>query len=335
MTEVNRRDFLKYSAIVGGSVFLNIDPALLAAASATPVALVSTADRKHGVEASVAALGINPVKGKNVLIKPNFNTDDPTPGSTHNDTLVALAETLWKMGAKSITLGESSFKVTREVMEAKGILPLMQKLNVKILDFDTLEQKDWVLCKPKDSHWPEGFRIARPILESECLVYTCCLKTHRPLGVFTMSLKLGVGTLPAPRNGFNDRRVLHGSREAPSVNGRKMVAEINQAFKPSLIVMDGVDCFVDGGPGTGTPAKGNVFVASADRIANDAVGVAVLKHLGSNDAIMKPKIFEQEQIARAVELGLGVSSPSQIQLLAADGKTKELQAKLESILRQG
>jgi uncharacterized protein (DUF362 family) len=307
----------------------------LAAVAATPVAMASTEDRKQGVQASLATLGINPVKGKDVLIKPNFNTDDPAPGSTHNDTLTALAETLWKMGAKSITLGESSFKVTKEIMESKGILPLMEKLNVKVLDFDTLAEKDWVLCNPKDSHWPEGFRIARPILESECLVYTCCLKTHKPLGVFTMSLKLGVGALPAPRNGFEDRRVLHGSREAPNANGRKMVAEINQAFKPSLIVMDGVDCFVDGGPGKGTLAKGNVFVASTDRIANDAVGVAVLKHLGSNDAIMKPKIFEQEQIARAVELGLGVTSASQIQLLAAGQKSIELRTKIEAILQQG
>jgi hypothetical protein len=33
---------------------------------------------------------------------------------------------------------------------------------------------------------------------------------------------------------------------------------------------------------------------------------------------MKPKIFEQEQIVRAVELGLGSSSPSEIDLIAAD-----------------
>ena len=323
MMAISRRDFLKYSTVLGGSMVFNIDPKMLAASATSPVAMVRTGDRKQGVVSSIATLGINPVKGKNVLIKPNYNTDDPTPASSHNDTVTALVETLWKMGAKSITLGESSLRVTRDIMESKGILPLMEKLEVKVLDFDTLEAKDWVLCKPKDSHWSEGFRIARPILESECLVYTCCLKTHRPLGVFTMSLKLCVGALPAPRNGFDDRRVLHGSREAPNVNGRKMIAELNQVFKPSLIVMDGIDCFVDGGPSQGTLAKGNVFVASTDRIANDAVGVAVLKHLGSNAAIMKTKIFEQEQIARAVELGFGASSPSQIQILATDEKAKE------------
>ena len=81
--------------------------------------------------------------------------------------------------------------------------------------------------------------------------------------------------------------------------------------------------------------SGNVFLASADRVAIDAVGVALLKHLGSNEKIMKPKIFEQEQIARAVELGLGASSPAQIQLVAADDKTQEYRVKIEEILRQG
>jgi uncharacterized protein (DUF362 family) len=330
MKEVSRRDFLKYSGVVGGALLLNMDPEIVWADTGSSVAMVGTEDRRHGVRASLSTLGINPVKGKDVLIKPNFNTADPTPGSTHNDTLTALAEVLWEMGAKSISLGERSLRPNREVMEQKGILPLLEKLNVKVIDFDLLDSQDWILCKPKESHWAEGFRIARPILESECLVYTCCLKTHRPLGVFTLALKLSVGVVPTTRHGFNYMRELHGSP-----NGRKMIAEINQPFKPALIVLDGIDAFVDGGPGKGTLAKGNAFLASTDRVAIDAVGVAILKHLGSNEKIMKPKIFEQEQIARAVELGLGASSPAQIQLVAADDKTREFRSKIEELLRQG
>ena len=330
MKEVSRRDFLKTSGVLGGGLLLNMDREMARANTGSPVAMMETKDRSHGVRTSLSRLGINPVKGKNVLIKPNFNTADPTPGSTHNDTLTALAEVLWEMGAKSISLGERSLRINREVMEQKGILPLLEKLNVKVIDFDQLDSKDWVQCKPKESHWADGFRIARPILESECLVCTCCLKTHRPLGVFTMALKLAVGVVPTTRHGFDYMRELHGSP-----NGRKMIAEINQPFKPALIVLDGIDAFVDGGPGKGTLAKGNVFLASTDRIAIDAVGVAILKHLGSNEKIMKPKIYEQEQIARAVELGLGAPSPSQIELVAADDKTQEYRNKIEEILKQG
>jgi uncharacterized protein (DUF362 family) len=99
------------------------------------------------------------VKGKNVLIKPNFNTADPTPGSTHNDTLLALVEELWEMGAKSISLGERSYPRTRTVMEQKGILPIMDENDVKVIDFDDLGDKDWVKFKPKGTHWSDGFRI--------------------------------------------------------------------------------------------------------------------------------------------------------------------------------
>jgi len=70
-------------------------------------------------------------------------------------------------------------------------------------------------------------------------------------------------------------------------------------------------------------------------VAIDAVGVAVLKHLGSNEKIMKPKIFEQEQIARAVELGLGAASPEQIHLVAADSTSLEYRNKIDAVLMQG
>ena len=281
------------------------------------VALVSTEDRKSGVESSIRALEINPAKNKNVLIKPNFNTADEVPGSTHNDTLVALVEEVWEMGAKSVSLGERSYPENRSVMEKKGIIPLMKKLDVKIIDFDELDEKDWVKVDADNSHWQDGFRVARPILESECLISTCCLKTHQFGGVITMSLKLHVGVVPTSRHGFSYMSELHSSPHQC-----QLIAEINAPFKPALVVLDGIDAFVDGGPATGKRAEGNVFLASTDRVAIDAVGVAILKSLGSNDQIMNTKIFDQEQIARAVELGLGASSPSEINLTAADEQSQ-------------
>lgn len=293
------------------------------------VSFARTEDRRYGVAASIGALNVNPVKNKNVLIKPNFNTADEVPGSTHNDTLVALVEELWKLGAASISLGERSYPSTRQVMEEKGVLPLMKKLDVRVLDFDGLDTKDWVEVKPKDSHWANGFRIARPVLETECLVSTCCLKTHQYGGVFSMSLKLHVGVVPTTRHGFRYMNELHGSPHQ-----RKMIAEINLPFSPDLVVLDGIDAFVDGGPMTGKRAKGNVFLASTDRVAVDAVGLAVLKSLGSNHAIMGKKIFEQEQIARAAQLGLGASSPSDIDLEAADDQSREYRDRVAQVLHQ-
>jgi uncharacterized protein (DUF362 family) len=79
--------------------------------------------------------------------------------------------------------------IRREAKEQKGILSLLDRLNVKVMDFDQLAAKEWVLCKPKESNWAVGFCVARSILESECLVYTRCLKTDAPLGVYAMAMK--------------------------------------------------------------------------------------------------------------------------------------------------
>jgi uncharacterized protein (DUF362 family) len=114
-----------------------------------------------------------------------------------------------------------------------------------------------------------------------------------------------------------------------------MIAEINAPFAPDLVVMDAIDVFVDGGPSHGKGAKGNVILASTDRVAIDSVGVAILKLLGSNTAIMETGIFEQEQIARAAELGLGVSSPSEIALKAVDTESQAYCDRVTEALNKG
>jgi uncharacterized protein (DUF362 family) len=203
-------------------------------------------------------------------------------------------------------------------------------LDVRVLDFDRLQEKDWVEFKPAKSHWVHGFRVARPILDAECLISTCCLKTHQFGGVFTLSLKLHVGVVPTSRHGYDYMRQLHSSPHQ-----RKMIAEINEPFRPRIVVLDGVEAFVDGGPATGKRARGEVFLASEDRVAIDAVGVALLKLLGSNENIMKPRIFEQEQILRAGELGLGATSPSEIEIIPADGQSREYGERVVEILKKG
>lgn len=293
----------------------------------TKVSLIKTSDRALGIKMAVELLAINPVKGKDVLLKPNFNTADPFPGSTHNDTLTYLILHLKEMGARSITIGERSGPPdTSDVLKEKGIYELCKKLGVELINFEELPPDGWVRIKPENSHWRNGFDVARPVLDSECIVSTCCLKTHGYGGVFTMSLKLSVG-VTHKRN----MSELHTSFRSM----RKMIAEINQAYSPSLILLDAIEAFIDGGPAKGTKKRADVIIAGTDRIAIDAVGLAVLKELGSNEAIMRKSIFEQEQIARAVELGLGVKQPEDIEILTIDEHSKIYAERLMEILLKG
>jgi uncharacterized protein (DUF362 family) len=119
-----------------------------------------------------------------------------------------------------------------------------------------------------------------------------------------------------------------------SPHQRKLIAEINAPFKPDLIVLDGIDAFVDGGPVTGKRAKGNAFLASRDRVAIDAVGLAILQSLGSNDQIMNTKIFKQEQIARAAEIGIGAASSSEIEVVSANDESRKYRDRIVEILNK-
>ena len=293
----------------------------------TKVSLVHTSNRESGIKRAIELLGINPVLGKQVLLKPNFNTADPFPGSTHNDTLKSLILHLKSMGAKGITIGERSGPPdTADVLKDKGIYDICEKLDVKLINFEELPPNQWLKVKPEQSHWINGFLVAKPVIDSECTVATCCLKTHGYGGVFTMSLKLSVGITHK-----KNMTELHSS----IISMRKMIAEINQAYKPSLILLDGIEAFVDGGPAQGTKKRADVILAGTDRIAIDAVALAVLKKLGSNKDIMKRKIFQQDQVQRAVELGLGISGPEEIEIITGDEESGRYAEKLTEILLEG
>jgi uncharacterized protein (DUF362 family) len=327
---LNRREFIKGSMIGLASLpAFGYNPLLAnEKKKKVEIALFKTQNREEGVREVLKLVDFPTVKGKKIMVKPNFNTADPTPGSTHNDTLTALMKELRKRGAAQFTVGERSGPpLTEKVMEEKGIFQLANELDFHIINFEELEEKDWVHFNPSGNHWKEGFYIPKPVVDAEYVVSTCCLKTHAYGGDFSLSLKLSVGMTPKRL-----MRELHSQRQDSM---RKMIAEINLGYTPRLIVLDGVEAFTDGGPSTGTRKEANVFLAGTDRVAIDAVGVAVLKELGSNETIMGRKIFEHDQIQRSAELGLGVSSTDQIKIVTPDKASKEYAKKIESILAQG
>ena len=78
-----------------------------------------------------------------------------------------------------------------------------------------------------------------------------------------------------------------------------------------------------------------VMVLGADRVAVDAVGVAILRMHGGNATISRGRVFEQEQIARAVHLGLGARGPEQIDLVSEDPESRKFAKRVRQILMRG
>ncbi len=330
---MNRRDWIKAMGGAGG-VFL-LTPSLSACGgtasevsrTAMPVnsgsgtarvAFIKTTNREEGVKRAIELLRFkDELKGKSVFLKPNFNSSDEFPGSTHIDTLRTLTGELRRLDSGPVTIGDrSGMGDTREVMRKKDVLNLAGDQKAGILVFDELKEEDWKAFQFQNSLWEQGFAIPKQVLAADAIVQTCCLKTHRFGGHFTLSLKNSVGLAAkrVPGNSYNFMSELHSSP-----NQRRMIAEINASYRPALVVLDGIEAFTDGGPDKGTKVASNVIIAGTDRIAVDAVGVAILRHFGTTPVVEKGSIFEQEQIAQAVKLGLGVTGPDQIEILT-DGK---------------
>ncbi len=291
---------------------------------------MKTASRAEGLRRAVELLGVNTVRGNKVLLKPNFNSADPAPGSTHPDALRAMIMQLREMGAGAITLGErSGMGDTQRVMQQVGAFNLAEELGFETVIFDALDEEDWALIQSKDNHWERGFAVPKMLLDSEAVVQICNLKTHRYGGHFTLSLKNSVGfaAKQIAGAGYNFMSELHGSPDQ-----RTMIAEINRTYAPALVVMDGIEAFTSGGPDRGKLVRPEVMLASRDRVALDAVGVAILRLFGTTPEVSEGRVFEQAQIARAVELELGAQSPQDVRILTGDNASEAFSAEIRPLI---
>lgn len=295
------------------------------------VALIRTPDRVAGTRRALNLLGADGPAGGKALVKPNYNSADPTPGCTHSDVLRTLMEWLKEHTSDSIVLAErSGMGQTRQVLEQRGVFTLSRELGFRVQVLNELEAEAWDLVQPPAGHWRQGFPFPTKLVQGvDYILQTCCLKTHRYGGHFTLSLKNSVGLAAkyVPGQDYNYMRELHGSPHQ-----RLMIAEINTAYTPDLIVLDGVEAFVNGGPARGKRVLANVILVGKDRVALDAVGVAILRYFGTTPEVSRGSVFEQEQIHRAADLGLGASGPEEIEILTDDKESETFAEELRRIL---
>ena len=296
------------------------------------VFLYKTYSRAQAVKQLFRKFDVASFEGKKTVVKANFNSADAFPASTHIETLEAIIIELQKAGSKQIILLErSGMGVTRRVLEAMGIVQLSKQLGFEIMVLDELSEDDWVRFKPSvPIHWSRGFMVPKALMEADRIVQTCCLKTHRFGGHFTMSLKNSVGLVAeyVPNEDYDYMRELHSSPHQ-----RRMIAEINLAYKPDIVIMDGFEAFVNGGPEKGKKVNPNMILTGNDRVAIDAVGVAILRHFGTTEEVSHGRIFEQQQIARAAELGIGAKSADKIELTPLDAESQRFAEPVAQIIK--
>ena len=232
-------------------------------------------------------------RGDRVLIKPNFNSPDLSPGSTDLAFLGAVIELLLGAGAK-VTVGESSggiWRPTRKVFRKLGVFELVRGLNVDLIAFED-KADDWVRIRI-DGDYLDTVTMPRSAYEADKIVYLPCLKTHN-IARFSGALKLAVGFMHP-----GERRALHARFL------EQKVAEISLCWQPDLIIIDGRKAFVSGGPDKGQLAEPGLLLASGDLIAIDVEAMRVLlSYEAENKLVADPWL--SLQIATALKHGLGV-----------------------------
>lgn len=284
------------------------------------VALLKTDDRASAVPKILDLLQPEDFSNKTVFIKPNYNTGDPAPAATDTDLLQGLITEVENTQPGKITIGDrSGMAKTREAMQQKGVFELTAQRGLETVVFDEMPAEQWQYFDHEGTHWQQGFAIARPILEADAVINTCCLKTHRFGGHFTLSLKNSIGMVAkyVPGDSFNYMGDLHSSPHQ-----RKMIAEVNAAYQPDLVLLDGVEAFVNGGPANGQKVAPEIMIAGRDRVAVDIVGLAILRSFGTTEAVSQGSIWTLEQIQRATELGLGATEAEQIELVTGDAASQ-------------
>ena len=77
-----------------------------------------------------------------------------------------------------------------------------------------------------------------------------------------------------------------------------------------------------------------MILAGTDRVAIDAVGVAILRRFGTTPAVGQGPVFGQQQIARAVAVGPGAGSPGETELITDDEESAAYAQEMFDILDQ-
>jgi len=252
-------------------------------------------DIRAAIDKSIALLGsLEPVigKGDRVLLKPNFNSQDPYPGSTDLAFLRAVVELLLEAGAK-VTIGESSggiWKPTRKVFRKVGMFELARDLGVELVAFDD-KPDDWVRVKINGDYL-SSVSMPRSAYEADKIVYLPLMKTHIR-GRFSGAMKLAVGFVHP-----GELRALHARHL------EQKIAEISLCWQPNLIIMDGRKTFVSGGPDKGQLEKPGVVLASGDLVAIDVEAIKVLLAYEANNKLVADP-WQLPQVMTALRHGLG------------------------------
>lgn len=210
-----------------------------------------------------------PVRGKNVLLKPNFVEPDPQGIiNTHPAAVAAARESFLRLGARSVLVGEGPGheRDTEAIVETNRLRDHLGPLPGLFVDLN-LDDVHCVPLKTRASRLKE-LCFPRTVLNADFIVSMPKMKTHHWVGA-TLSLKNMFGVVPGSCYGW-PKNVLHWAGISRSI------LDINGTVRPDFAIVDGIVGMEGNGPIQGTPKAAGVLVMGDDPVAVDATCARVM-----------------------------------------------------------
>jgi uncharacterized protein (DUF362 family) len=232
--------------------------------------------RAESYEGNLAALLLEtlrefdlPVRGKTVLLKPNFVGPDPLGViNTHPAVVGAARESFLRLGAKEVLVGDGP-ALERDTEAILETMRLREHIGPLASSFVDLNREDVrrVLLRTRASRLKELY-LPEAVLRADWVVSLPKLKTHHWAGV-TLSLKNMFGIVPGSCYGW-PKNVLHWAGIT------RALLDINSTVRPDFAIVDGILGMEGNGPIQGVPKRCGVLVLGNDPVAVDATCARIM-----------------------------------------------------------
>jgi uncharacterized protein (DUF362 family) len=204
------------------------------------------------------------VRGKSVLLKPNLVEYSATaPINTHPTIIAAAVDSLYRLGAATVTVGEGPGHVrdTELLLEECGLRSALREVGLTRfvdLNYDEVHRvKTTTRLTGLSELW-----LPRTVLAADVLISMPKIKTHHWAGV-TLSMKNLFGVVPGSVYGW-PKNVLHWQGIDNSI------VELASTIPIHYVIADGIVAMKGNGPLHGYPVNLGCLVFADDPVAADA-----------------------------------------------------------------
>lgn len=204
--------------------------------------------------------------GDRVLLKPNMLTAArPTKECiTRKEIVYCVAQLVKEAGGKPFLGDSPAFGSAHGVAKNNGYLPLLQDLDVPIIEF---HGKRYYTENDNFSH----LRLSKEAMEADVIINLPKVKSHVQL-TMTLGVKNLFGCVPGKMKAW-----WHMEAGKDPAKFGEMLVETAKAIAPDLTIVDGIIGHEGNGPSGGEPRQLGVLGASADVFALDRAMVEVLQ----------------------------------------------------------